>query len=154
MSLARLKMRWTLACPFVFCTGTLLATSTMLHAQNECSTAIAITAGEPTAFSTGAATASANPPSDALCPGTALDWADSPDVWFRWIAPRDSVATISTCGTNSYDTSIAVYRGTCAAPTLIACNGDALPLVFDMNDLNVALSARANGSTRLALCGD
>lgn len=101
------------------------AAAPLASAQNECSTAIAITAGEPTAFSTGAATASANPPSDALCPGTALDWADSPDVWFRWIAPRDSLATISTCGTNSYDTSIAFYRGTCAAPTLIACNGDA-----------------------------
>jgi len=65
-------------------------------AQNECTTAIPITAGEPTAFSTSAATASANPPSNALCPGTALDWANSADVWFRWIAPALIAASRST----------------------------------------------------------
>lgn len=89
----------------------------------ECSSAIVASVGT-TAFTTVGASASANPPSDAQCTGTFLNWGASPDVWLVWTAPSAGTATFSTCSAGSYDTSMALYTGTCAALTQIGCNGD------------------------------
>jgi hypothetical protein len=67
-------------------------------------------------------------PSDAVCAGTYLDWAGSPDVFFTFTPDSDGALTISTCDAASYDTSIAVYDGDCTSGDgshNIACNGDA-----------------------------
>lgn len=103
--------------------ASLLASAAM--AQDECTSAANVTAGTPAAFNTATATPSADPPTDALCPGTYLSWGTSNDVWFRFVAPESGIVDFSTCSAGSYDTSMAIYRGTsCAASTLIACNGD------------------------------
>jgi hypothetical protein len=103
--------------------ATLVASASL--AQDECSSAVTVTAGVPAAFDTTAATPSANPPTDTQCAGTFLNWGESPDVWFRFVAPQGGIADFSTCLAGSYDTSIAIYRGTsCNDITQIACNGD------------------------------
>ena len=95
-------------------------------AQDECSSAVVVTAGVPVAFSTLTATPSLNEPSDALCADSFLLWAGSRDVWFRFTAPATGLARISTCDPTGYDTSMALYTGTCDNLTMVACNGDTL----------------------------
>ena len=103
--------------------ASLLASAAL--AQDECTSAANVTAGVPASFDTTNATPSANPPTDALCPGTYLSWGNSNDVWFRFTAPEGGIVDFSTCSAGSYDTSMAIYRGTsCANATIIACNGD------------------------------
>ena len=96
-----------------------------LYAQDECTTAVVATAGVPVAFSTTTATPSANIPTDALCAGTYLNWlATQNDVWFSFTATEGGTLSFDTCDVASYDTSMALYSGTCA--NLIACNGDGI----------------------------
>jgi hypothetical protein len=65
-------------------------------------------------------------PDEADCPGTYLDWNNSPDAWFTWTATADGAVSFSTCDTASYDTSMVLYTGaTCDAIDQIGCNGDA-----------------------------
>ena len=65
-------------------------------------------------------------PDASQCDGTFLDWASSPDFWFRWTAPGDGTVSFSTCDASSYDTSLVLYRGDdCGNLQQIACNGDA-----------------------------
>jgi len=96
-------------------------------AQDECATAVTVTAGVPAAFDTTTATPSADIPADTLCAGTFLTWADangvgSQDVWMQFTATEPGTVEFSTCDAASYDTSMALYLGNCA--NLIACNGD------------------------------
>jgi len=46
------------------------------------------------------------------------------DVWFLFTPSQDGTFQFSTCGTASYDSKLAVYSGTCAAPVVIDCNDD------------------------------
>ena len=39
------------------------------------------------AFETNTATPSANEPDDSQCSGTFLDWLNSADIWFLYVAP-------------------------------------------------------------------
>jgi len=98
----------------------------MAMAQDECSTAIVATTAAPTAFNTATATASADAiPTDAQCAGTFLSWqAGQKDVWLKYTPTEGGTATFSTCLVGSYDTSMAIYTGTCGALTQVACNGD------------------------------
>ncbi len=91
-------------------------------AGDECSNAMIANNGS-NPFETLTATPSDNPPTDELCPGTYLDWENSPDVWFRYTANDSGLINITTCDPSSYDTSLALYAGTCE--NLVACNGDA-----------------------------
>jgi alpha-tubulin suppressor-like RCC1 family protein len=93
-------------------------------AQDECATAVPILNGVPLSFSTLSATPSPNPPSDSLCKGYLLEWNNSPDVWFAYTPLVDGIATFTTCAPGSYDTSIALYSGTCNNLNYLACNGD------------------------------
>jgi len=91
-------------------------------AGDECSNAM-IAVNGANAFETLTATPSDNPPTDELCAGTYLDWGNSPDVWFRYTASATGSINITTCDIASYDTSLALYSGSC--DNLVACNGDA-----------------------------
>ncbi len=51
-------------------------------------------------------------------------------MWYRYRPTSTATVTISTCGsTNSYDTVISAYTGTCGALTQIACNDDSCALL-------------------------
>ncbi len=90
-------------------------------AGDECSNAMIAYNGS-NSFETLTATPSANPPTDAQCAGTYLDWGNSPDVWFRYTASSTGGIHITTCDASSYDTSLALYEGSC--DNQVACNGD------------------------------
>ncbi|MCA8960592.1 MAG: hypothetical protein KDC38_08765, partial [Planctomycetes bacterium] len=51
------------------------------------------------------------------------------DIWFDFVAPETQTVRLSTCGTATYDTVIAVYPATAGCPpdamTVLACNDDA-----------------------------
>jgi len=96
-------------------------------ANDECSGAIALTAGTAVAFDTTNATASADAaPTDAQCTGTFLDWGTgNKDVWFSYTATGAGTIDLSTCLAGGYDTSMVVYSGSCGALTQVGCNGDA-----------------------------
>ncbi len=74
------------------------------------------------AFDTSLMTASQPQPDDTQCAGTYLDWANSPDGWFSFVAGSTATHTFSTCDAASYDTSLVLYEGNC--DTQVACNGD------------------------------
>ena len=98
--------------------------SAQLGGGDECASAVVIAADTATNFDTTNATASADIPTDALCAGTFLNWVETcNDVWFKFTASGPGTADFSTCGSATYDTSLALYKGDCA--TLVACNGDA-----------------------------
>lgn len=64
-------------------------------------------------------------PDEQQCPGTYLDWDESPDRWFSWQPALSGVANFDTCDTTSYDTSLVIYEGTdCSSLIQVACNGD------------------------------
>lgn len=46
------------------------------------------------------------------------------DVWYRWTAPSNGTATISTCNQTDVDTKLAVHQGWCQGLTTLACNDD------------------------------
>jgi hypothetical protein len=82
----------------------------------------------PFTFTPNFPTPSANIPSDAQCAdGTFLWNANTPDLWYRFVAPYSGLATFDTCYPDPFtgaDTSIALYEGTCGALVQVACSGD------------------------------
>ncbi|MAT80636.1 MAG: hypothetical protein CMJ29_03195 [Phycisphaerae bacterium] len=89
-----------------------------------CSDAINASLGN-TPFDTSVATDSGYPVDETQCPDSYLDWGNSPDIWMRWVATSTGSASFSTCDSNSYDTSMILYRGPdCNSMVQIACNGD------------------------------
>ena len=90
-------------------------------AGDECASALIASFGG-NAFETNTATPSDNPPDESLCSGTYLDWDNSADVWFRFDAPQSGSVNFTTCDVSSYDTSMALYEGSC--DNQVACNGD------------------------------
>ncbi len=73
-------------------------------------------------FDTTIATTSADPVSDAACPGTLLGDLYH-DVWFQYAASTTGPVTVSVCGA-TFDTDLAMYEGSCGALVSIGCNGD------------------------------
>jgi hypothetical protein len=47
------------------------------------------------------------------------------DVWFTYTATATGTATVSTCGTATFDTRLGVFGGSCTSLEFIACNDDA-----------------------------
>ncbi len=47
------------------------------------------------------------------------------DIWFRWQAPCNGVATFSTVGRTEVDTRLALYGGWSCVGPIVACNDDA-----------------------------
>ena len=89
---------------------------------DECSSPIVASKGE-NPFETNTATPSDDPPDDSQCSGTYLDWDNSPDIWFYWHSHESETVHFLTCDGSSYDTSMALYKGSC--DNQVACNGDA-----------------------------
>lgn len=88
-------------------------------ANNTCQTARDVTYGMTIDSTNGATRAGGAGPCAAE--GTA------PDVWFRFVPITNETVTIDTCG-SSFDTTLAVYGGTCASlGSALACNDDANP---------------------------
>ena len=103
--------------------GTACATTDCAAVEpgDECDNALMAVTGA-NAFDTTNTTASGNAPTDELCAGTFLDWGESQDIWFMYVSDG-GLTTFDTCDAASYDTSLALYEGSC--DNLVACNGDA-----------------------------
>lgn len=101
-------------------------TTAMGQVNDECSGAVTLPSGVAVSFDTTNATNSANPLPDASqCAASFLDWGTSnKDVWFTFTATQSGTVDISTCAAGSFDTSIVLYTGSCAALTQVTCNGD------------------------------
>jgi hypothetical protein len=90
-------------------------------AGDECSAPLVAINGA-NAFETNTATPSSPEPDESLCSGTYLDWNNSQDIWFLYVAPTSGSVHFTTCDSSSYDTSMALYEGSC--DNQVACNGD------------------------------
>ena len=88
---------------------------------DECSSPLIASNGQ-NAFETNTATPSGNEPDESQCQGTYLDWGNSADIWFLYVAPSSGSVHFTTCDGNSFDTSMALYKGSC--DNQVACNGD------------------------------
>jgi len=105
---------------------------------DECSNAIEVFVGANT-FDTTLMTPSPDEPSESGndggfswdCFDTNLDWNNSPDGWYKYIATEVGPTTFSTCDPESYDTSIALYAEGCNPNNQVRCNGDS-----DLDDTN------------------
>jgi hypothetical protein len=84
-------------------------------ANDDCSGAIAVSAGTTVGGQTCGATAD-GAASCGLSQG-------SPDVWYSYTPSCNHTLTLNLCGSN-YDTVVSVFAGTCANKTEIACNDD------------------------------
>jgi hypothetical protein len=88
--------------------------------NDSCDAAITITEGTTPVSIVNATGATAGPES---CTGTTVP-SILHDVFYRYVATANGVATISTCGTVDWDTQLAAFTGSCAAPVFVACNND------------------------------
>ncbi|MBX3405314.1 MAG: hypothetical protein KF869_01015 [Phycisphaeraceae bacterium] len=88
-------------------------------AANDCIDAPFITEGthgfDTTGFSPGGPT--------TTCAGNT-----SANGWWVYFPSANGIVTITTCDLASFDTTLAAFSGTCAAPTQVACNDDACAL--------------------------
>jgi len=115
--------------------GTLDILPLMPPPGDDCSGATALTLGA-NPVSTDQATASAvlasglppfvdNTTADTACED--LDGAPEDldiDVFYTFTPPVSGPYLLSTCNMNAYDTQLAIYSGSCAAPVALACNDD------------------------------
>lgn len=85
-------------------------------ANDECAGATVMTADSVAVVNIGA-TASL-PPFPSTCGGAVA----GADVWFRTVAPRTGTCTVTTCGSGTFDSVIAVYDACTSAA--LACNDD------------------------------
>ena len=100
-------------------TGTLTLSVGAALPNDECTGAIAVGNGD-TAFDSTTATDSV-PPLDPVCDegfGTAI----RKDLWFTYVATCSETVTVSTCGSATFDTRLAIYDA--CGGTTIACNDD------------------------------
>jgi hypothetical protein len=85
-------------------------------ANDTCSGAIALTAGQVYSMSTANATSTGDPGS--TCQANAGN-----GVWFTYTPAGSGVVTVSTCG-SSFDTVIQVFTGTCGGLVSLTCDDD------------------------------
>jgi hypothetical protein len=81
-----------------------------------CAAAVTLTSGTNSTFSTVCAAQDGPNPS---CGAGVFK-----EVWYKYTAPAYGSITLSTCGTATFDTRIAVFTGSCGAFTEVACNDD------------------------------
>ncbi|MCH2133386.1 MAG: S1 family peptidase [Phycisphaerales bacterium] len=93
-----------------------------------CESAVFAVQGDNAFSTTGNTDSDYGDPDESQCEDTYLDWDDSPDTWFAWQPPVSGTMSLSTCDSESFDTSLVVYEGTdCSSLQQVACNGDAEP---------------------------
>ena len=80
-------------------------------------------------------------------PGWNCAGGGGPDVWFAYTATSAANLRFDTCG-SGYDTALEVFVGTCASPTLVACNDDACALQSQID-----VTGAAAGTTFLVRVG-
>ena len=90
-------------------------------AGDECNVAMTASQGA-NSYETDTATPSSPEPDDSMCASTWMNWSNSQDIWFSWVAEFSGNAHFTTCDSSSFDTSMAIYAGSCS--NQIACNGD------------------------------
>jgi len=90
--------------------------------NDDCTTAREITWGAWDVNTVGAL-ASGVPVDESQCSDTYMTECE-PDVWYHLTACGSGTMTVSLCDTVSFDSDLAVYRGTCDDMQQIACNGD------------------------------
>ena len=90
-------------------------------AGDECASAMIASVGA-NPFETNTATPSPDEPDSSQCSGTYLDWQNSPDIWFLFVPSASGSMHFTTCDSDSFDTSMALYQGAC--DNQVACNGD------------------------------
>ena len=90
-------------------------------AGDECNTAMVAQLGA-NSYETNSATPSSPEPDDSQCEGTYMNWENSQDIWFVWVAEQTGTVHFTTCEDSSFDTSMALYEGACN--NQVACNGD------------------------------
>ncbi|MFQ6034491.1 MAG: hypothetical protein ACE5NM_01410, partial [Sedimentisphaerales bacterium] len=109
------KLILLLACTLILLFGATDATIGVVHAWDDCSNAMPVGNVTDLAFDTTEATFDG--------PGVCMD---SPNIWLRYTATCNGIATVSLCGSD-YDTKLAVYDGAECPPTegnLLRCNDD------------------------------
>ena len=93
--------------------------------NNDCGSATDVATGTHAFDTTDATDSGFGEPDDSQCAGTYLDWAASPDAWFKTTADSDGLMSVSLCDAASYDTSLVLYEGAdCNSLVQVACNGD------------------------------
>ncbi|MBT4530231.1 MAG: hypothetical protein HOC27_03415 [Phycisphaerae bacterium] len=95
----------------------------LLSEGDECLDAIPTTMVN-VAYDTTFMTPSQPEPNDGQCYDSNLEWSNSPDVWYSFIAPNNGYHTFSLCDIDGYDTSLVLYEGNCDEQ--VACNGDSI----------------------------
>ena len=90
--------------------------SPALAQNDECTGAIPLVVGTPTAFDTFAATVSA--------PAWPCAAGGGPDLWFSYTTTSSDNVTVSTCDNATYDTAIEIFSGDCGSLVPVTCNDD------------------------------
>lgn len=93
----------------------------------------------------------------STCDATSDGPADCPiddDLWYTYRPKCSGTVTVDTCG-SLFDTSLAVYTGTCGSLALVACNDDAPANspCGGSGDSFVSFSATANTDYRIRIGG-
>lgn len=113
-------------------TGTLLVTGPPpVLANDNCSTAIALSDGVIEMFDSTGATSGVNSP-DISCATS-----DELDIWYSVTPVLDGPVMVSLCN-SSYDTAIAAYEGACGSLVEVACNDDSCSLQSEISFMGVA----------------
>ena len=92
--------------------------------NDECVHALPLSSGVPVEFGTRFATYSASAPARSCGASLTGNAADPLDVWYRFQANSDGPASVSTCGTADFNTTLEVYSGRCGALVSEGCNDD------------------------------
>ena len=94
-----------------------------LPANDTCANALPIVIGQTVEFSTIRATTDPLPLPASCDTGTGLLLGS--DIWYAYDSERSGNIAVSTCGSTA-DLRLAVYTGTCAAPTLVVCGSNSV----------------------------
>ncbi|MCH2143357.1 MAG: hypothetical protein MK077_10230 [Phycisphaerales bacterium] len=111
------------------------------YTGDTCDTAPVASVGANAFDTTDATDSGFGDPDEDQCPGTYLDWDQSPDHWFRWYPPGTGIMALDTCDEDSFDTSVVLYVGNdCTSLVQVACNGDQDDPPDDCQDYVSAIS--------------
>ena len=94
-----------------------------LPANDACAAAIPLAVGQTIEFSTIRATTDTLPLPASCDPGSGI--MIGADIWYSYDSERSGTIGVSTCGSTT-DLRLAIYAGTCAAPTLVGCNSSSI----------------------------
>jgi hypothetical protein len=100
-----------------------ISETSSVPANDDCVNASMIADNVPTSFSTSCASTDGGAHVGCSSSGQQIDH----DVWFRYVSTIDGMLRVSTCGTATFDTRLAVYRDDpcpVSGASLLACGDD------------------------------